>query len=427
MGRHPYAGVWSGAGEMPIEKAIAERRFAYGAGRRAVGMERPPGTIPLDALGAEVAGLFEAAFAPTHNPQRPVASRWVATLDRLKANLKQCTAFAAHYHFMPLNACPWCAVEAQTGARLFGHKIVTGRGLASVDLTILWRQIEAVTPPPPDPPLPSTQPWIPPPGVDVPSPLIKSLRIGAAVIAACGGLVACSNNPSVGPLAGVFGLGVAFAIWPRVAKEKREAANAAVARARLAWNHLQDRWTKEATVASFDRIKADLSGARSELAALPAKRTLMIAELQAQREAHQKRQYLDRFRIDRAGISGIGPGRASTLASFGIETAADVDRYRILGIHGFGPALSKALLEWRWRHEVKFRFNPATPVDPREIARVEHEIASRRSALTSRLQGGSRELLTARANILAARTRLGPLLDAAWTDLRLAEARQKAL
>ena len=30
MGRHPFAGRYSGAGEMPIEKAIAEYRFAYG-------------------------------------------------------------------------------------------------------------------------------------------------------------------------------------------------------------------------------------------------------------------------------------------------------------------------------------------------------------------------------------------------------------
>ncbi|HEX3128568.1 MAG TPA: hypothetical protein VH394_14650, partial [Thermoanaerobaculia bacterium] len=37
MGRHPFAGRYSGPGDMPIEKAIAEHRFAYGPDRAASG------------------------------------------------------------------------------------------------------------------------------------------------------------------------------------------------------------------------------------------------------------------------------------------------------------------------------------------------------------------------------------------------------
>ena len=425
MGRHPYAGVWSGRGEMPIEKAIAERRFAYGALRQTLMMDRPPGAVDLAVLGPEVANLFEAAFASTPGRPRPTAGHWVAALDALKARLKPCKASGAHFYPSHLAGCPWCAIESQTGARLFGQRI---RGAAGqvVNIAALWSQIERIPAPPPDPPLPSTMPWRPPPGTEVPSPLLKQARIAASLAALCVGLVACGSDGGAGPMAGLIGAGVAFAVWPRLSAEKRRALAAAVKTAQATLAQLETRWKAEATVAAFTTVKGQLADANAELKGLPARRTKLMAELQAKREFHQKFQYLDRFRIDRAQISGVGPGRAATLASFGIETAADVERYKILNIRGFGPSLCEALLNWRRQHEIRFRFNPAAPVDPREIRRVEDTIDTRRRQLVGRLQRGPRELSTIRANVLAARTRLMPLIKSAWDTLQLALARQRA-
>ncbi|HEX7833461.1 MAG TPA: hypothetical protein VF787_27670, partial [Thermoanaerobaculia bacterium] len=42
MGRHPFAGRFLGAGDMPIERAIGEGRFAFGQTSRARLMEPPP-------------------------------------------------------------------------------------------------------------------------------------------------------------------------------------------------------------------------------------------------------------------------------------------------------------------------------------------------------------------------------------------------
>lgn len=425
MGRHPYAGVWSGRGEMPIEKAIAERRFAYGPHRKTMMMDRPPGTIDLAVLGPRISGLFDAAFAPTPGRPRPTPADWVSALDTLKAALKPCTASGSHFYPSHVAACPWCVIEGQTGARLFGQRI---RGVAgqAINIAALWSQIERVAPPPPDPALPSAGLWKPPAGMDVPSPLLKQVRIAASVAAACIGLVACGSDGGVGPMGGIIGAGVAFAIWPRVSAARRQALAAAVHTAQATWNQLEGRWRAQATVAAFLALKGQLSGAHTELKGLPARRVNLLAELQAKREAHQKVQYLDRFRIDRAQIAGIGPGRAATLASFGIETAADVERYKILNVRGFGPSLCDALVGWRRQHESRFRFNPAAPVDPREIRRVEETIETRRKQLLGRLQAGPRELLTSQANILAARTRLEPALKSAWDDLQLALARQRA-
>src|SRR5262249_54482282 len=47
LGRHPFAGMYAGRGDMPIEKAIAEHRFAYGADRARVSMSPPPHSLLL--------------------------------------------------------------------------------------------------------------------------------------------------------------------------------------------------------------------------------------------------------------------------------------------------------------------------------------------------------------------------------------------
>ena len=43
MARHPFSGRFLGTGEMPMERAISEYRFAYGANAAANQMRRPPG------------------------------------------------------------------------------------------------------------------------------------------------------------------------------------------------------------------------------------------------------------------------------------------------------------------------------------------------------------------------------------------------
>ena len=45
--------------------------------------------------------------------------------------------------------------------------------------------------------------------------------------------------------------------------------------------------------------------------------------------------------------SEIGSARKAVLASFGIETAADVNQSKVLAIQGFGPGLVAELMAWR--------------------------------------------------------------------------------
>jgi DNA-binding helix-hairpin-helix protein with protein kinase domain len=75
LGRHPYAGVYAGKEDMPIEKAIAEFRFAYGRHAHTRSMKAPPNSVGLAIIPERIAGLFEQAFAEpgTRDGGRPKA------------------------------------------------------------------------------------------------------------------------------------------------------------------------------------------------------------------------------------------------------------------------------------------------------------------------------------------------------------------
>jgi DNA-binding helix-hairpin-helix protein with protein kinase domain len=220
---------------------------------------------------------------------------------------------------------------------------------------------------------------------------------------------------------------LAFAVWPRVSTEKRSEVGRALAAAKLEWDHALNRWRKGASQQAFAEKRKSLEQARAELADLPNERRRRLAKLEAERESRQRQRYLDRFRIDRAKIRGIGSGRTSMLASYGIETAADVDDSAILQIPGFGPMLTTELVRWRREHERNFRFNPAEPIDRRDVDAIDRDLEARRQSLLSALRQGPDALRWLSHEITAARPRLLPVLEQAWTALKIAEARRNAL
>lgn len=170
-----------------------------------------------------------------------------------------------------------------------------------------------------------------------------------------------------------------------------------------------------------------LEGARAELVDLPNERRRRMAKLEAQRESQQRQRYLDRFRIDRAKIRGIGVGRASMLALYGIETAADVGRRKIIQIPGFGESLTSELVKWRRGHERNFRFNPSEPADPRDINALDRELQRRQQNLLTTLRQGPDTLRRLSQEISAARSRLMPIMEKAWSSYKIAQARRDAL
>ena len=74
MGRHPFSGRFTGSGEMPIDRAIRENRFAYSATALRMQIQPPPNTLTLQQISPQSALLFEKAFSK--GKQRPSADEW---------------------------------------------------------------------------------------------------------------------------------------------------------------------------------------------------------------------------------------------------------------------------------------------------------------------------------------------------------------
>jgi DNA-binding helix-hairpin-helix protein with protein kinase domain len=378
LGRHPYAGRYAGAEDMPIERAIGEFRFAYGPDRWANGMERPPGAIALETMGHEVGRLFEGAFGRLGAGEgRPDAQSWVRVLSALLAGLRRCPAVESHHYPPGVDACPWCETEAQTGAHLFGRR-PPGVAEGVANLEEIMEAIDAVAGPGPAPPLPSERPHA-----------------------------------------------VAVRLWPpwRV-WGRRTGIAAARAAPRAEWEQLVARWRREASGDAFEERRSYLVACSAKLVDLPNQRSQRLLALDAGREASHLLRHLDRFRIAGANITGIGPGRASMLASYGIETAADISRKSIAAIPGFNRMLTLELVRWRRDKEARFHFNPNEPVDRRDIQAMDVELAARRKGLLAELREGPTSLRSVAAQIRVARERLMPLLEDAWSALERLSVRR---
>ncbi|MGH7146844.1 MAG: helix-hairpin-helix domain-containing protein [Nitrospiraceae bacterium] len=429
MGRHPFAGRYSGPGDMPIEKAIAEYRFAYGPDRAANGMECPPGTITLETMGPAVAANFVRAFGPTgSNGARPDSKSWISVLENLKASLRVCSSASWHQYPGTLQSCPWCVIETQTPVRLFGQRITAGGPTGTIDIGQLWQAITAVPDLGPDPALPSERPWKLPADIDLPSATLRGMRKILSIGLVCVGLVACNVLARHGGLLqALIAYWLAYTVWPHISPQQRSAAEHEHSAAMAEWQNALGRWQHEASRNAFLERKKSLEKARTELVDLPNERRRLLAKLEAQRESQQRQRYLDRFRIDRAGIRGIGAARTAMLESYGIETAADVDYHKIIHIPGFGEALTTELIEWRRRHERNFRFNPNEPVDPRDIDALNRELEAHRHSLLTTLRQGPDTLRKLSQEISAARSRLMPAMEKAWNSYKIAETRRNAL
>ena len=113
MGRHPFAGRFLGRGDMPLEKAIAEYRFAYSVRRNKTQTEPPPNAPLLADVPPNVGRAFEIAFGQIGTRQgRPKATDWANILQHAESEVIQCASSQAHQYFRNAAACPWCRMES---------------------------------------------------------------------------------------------------------------------------------------------------------------------------------------------------------------------------------------------------------------------------------------------------------------------------
>ncbi|MDQ2654374.1 MAG: hypothetical protein M3Z20_15175 [Chloroflexota bacterium] len=411
MGRHPYSGIYQ-HGDLSMENAIAEGRFAYGADAPGRLMAPPPHALPLEAVSPEVASLFLRAFVPAASGSaRPSAADWTQALDRMKSSLVRCSRVPTHTFLNTLALCPWCQIEAGSGVVLFAVVVtapVTGQS-TSFRLETVWAQITAIASPGPLPAIP------PQPG-PTPAPRIATLRqarrkrrlmTGGIAAVVTGMLLLLQMSAGGAPilvaivvLAGAVG----WDRWQdRAWRESRSAAFSALEQVSRQRSSLEARWNTLGP-GPFDEARDNLETRAQEYRDLPNLRTRELQVLERNSRAIQLQRYLDSRRIDNARISGIGPTRIATLQSFGIETAAQVNPAAIAAVPGFGPHLTRTMLDWRSSIERAFVYNAKVPVAKSDIAELDRKIAQKEARLVQELQAGPTTLQTISNRILAARS-----------------------
>ena len=129
---------------------------------------------------------------------------------------------------------------------------------------------------------------------------------------------------------------------------------------------------------SFEFLRNQINELKNKYDLISNERENRFKNLLQNRFQQQLKQYLDSCRIATANIDGIGQGRIATLQSYSIETAADVDATKLMGISGFGRVLVSRLIDWRKTCENKFVFDSKKGVSQMDVAALDRDIAVKR-------------------------------------------------
>jgi DNA-binding helix-hairpin-helix protein with protein kinase domain len=449
MGRHPYSGVYTQPGEMPLEKAIKEGRFAYHPDPKLTLMKAPPNTVPFAILDATITSLFLRAFAPlgkNGSPVRPGATEWKEALQAFLKQLGECTIDAKHVYPRSTPACPWCKLLGSTGVLFFPPSIpVVDAKTKKFDLLAVWAEIQPIAfpeeqysrplpkqlapvvakPIPPLIPAPTPLPIlapVPPAPANVDRFFDYVASIGVAV-----GLMLLFIAPPVGTVC-FIGFSV-WALYLNATLESRKKSQRDEHRAIVRniehenavklglWRASNREWDAEHAVRlsertsvlnklselesaigdldvrardNFHRIYADLKSMKNVYEEAKALYTKEVADLLKRSNNLQLARYLDSQLIGAAKLQGITNSRVMSLRSFGLESALDVDKLLQIKVPGVGPKSIDKLFGWKRSLERNFTPKPGLPDSERAIVDQKH--VGKLRQMESVLTGGPTKL-----------------------------------
>lgn len=405
MGRHPYAGRYTGR-DISLGDAIAEHRFAFSLIRRGqTNTLPPPGVIGLEIFSAPVRDAFENAFGVSPEA-RPSAMDWVRLLTELEGQLVRCSRSGSHFYPQGASRCSWCDLGKVGGFDMFPDLSVIGAApTGSHNIEEAIKEILGIRFPDPSDVIAKSSVR-----VDVASNALKDARrsivgrvvVGTAMTLGCiGGMVAAGEAWFVWLGAGIWGL--------HLLKNRKIESRPFIERFHKANDALQ----REATsyfrrngLMEFIQLRQGLGRAIESYRAIDKERLKELASLKSTRESRQIAGFLDQFSIRNAKIPGIGPAKKATLISFGIETAADVTGEALRQVPGIGAVFTSRLMEWRRSHEAKFRYNSKrTPQDAADEAAINRKYSNRKQQLEKQIRDGVSALRVGRVRFkdLAAR------------------------
>lgn len=398
MGRHPYGGRSMRATDGLISTAIREDRFAYGPGAAARGMAAPDGTLPVEALGLKIWGLFETAFAPTKSADwRPRAKDWLAALGELENQLKTCSHRAEHAYLRTIVQCPWCAIAGggHGGTAVFflprpvpappqfnsAACLAAARALPALeDVTEVFHIPQRPSEPKQHLLVRLFPAW---PAAYHAVLVVAAFAIGTMI---AGGPMWWLLFLALAVAAGRWGLALSGA---RI-QQRREGAYAEICKPIEEIEALHALWISPLSDRRASEMLGKLENAHGLLLDLPGYRFGLLTRLAERDRSRHLQRYLEAHPIVPGVALGVGDSRAATLVTCGVKSAADVNSARLYRIPGFGPALSGNLMAWRHRVESQFVLDPVKVLSSHEIAMIDSTVERERAAAEALLREGAK-------------------------------------
>ena len=411
QGRHPFAGVYAD-GEMPLERAIAESRFAYGAHATALGMSQPPGTLALTTFGRPIARLFERAFAPPGGEEeRPSAIEWIEALNALEHELAACPLRPRHFHPRGASCC-WCEIETLTGARLFDERQGPSADADAVTAERLWKAIEGVHPP--------TELELPkfawkdggePAGDFQWSRLKKTFFDGIPSVLVGGVLAVGILGSEFGAFASIAMIGLLVGAGIFIGAYAKPGGKSRLSRAlRVEWDRAIAQWRKNSSAGHYASARLELERSRRSLVELVGQQRHELERLMQLLESQQRQAFLDTFEIDKASLVDVTRAHIEKLASRGIRSAGDIRRYRGK-LSGLVPApVMLELRAWAAQCSDNFKFSTRDSMYVAEAAKIEEKYSRQRRVILEALRRGPELLVSKRDEIASARARAEDVL-----------------
>ncbi|NBO91990.1 MAG: hypothetical protein EBV06_06710 [Planctomycetia bacterium] len=374
-GRHPYAGVYHGAGDPSFEQLIADFRFAQGPLAHTWKMSPPPHTPTFVDIPPDLGNLFRRAFERgSEKNTRPSPTEWLMSLKRLEQSLVVCAIDTGHTYWRGAHSCVWCRLGAHGGPEYyFGvagdvatfavdevklHEVL--RRLRECGLFDFRLARHRFVPPqsPKATPLPQ--------GAQESQSAIFILTVviclclfavpfGIIHWAICLGGVLCAS---------VFGIWLAIAFWTAPYYWEIRRRRVALKDATIAFEKIEATW--KSIVSRYQRAHYDTSKSVQTLITqcyeLASQYQIELKELTIKAEEMGRLRHLRLHLIADADIPQIGTRRKQILASSRMFTAADINDQNVRNIKGFADVLTSQLLYWKNQVQQQFHFDPATAV-----------------------------------------------------------------
>jgi len=411
MGRHPFAGRYSGDEEMPIERAIAEYRFAYGLNAKRFKMAPPPDAIGLQQLPQVIASLFERAFEPEsiNDNTRPSAVEWFSALDQLGQAIKSCPDDLGHCFSMHLNKCPWCSIMKRGGPNFFiSLTTQTVKEKAadfdrSVDFYMdrLEEQLVTITPPEHallHPPVPEDKQYLAEPLAKLRRRLLTWTCFWFVFISIAGlSVVEQGWGAFASSLWWYLPTLLLFWMILKIGSPRNREflkRNRALKQAQAAYQKVFDerKAAVETRATQFHALTSEIDKHKAAYRKLVQEYERELSKQEAAAEKLQRDAYLEGFLIRSATIEGLNINQVSALRAFGVVSAADIDIWTILPIPGISKKLTYQLKRWQEKQLGDFRYSPARAQSQIDRASVDHEFAHHRSDVEAEISAVMRRM-----------------------------------